>query len=222
MRKTLRVIGAFAVACAISLTLCVGYALAQVAVPDPAAIQAAVLSVIATPNSWLAWAAVISLVASAVCALTPTPDQSSPWYWPYKIALELLALNIGHAKTVLVPFAAIVGLAGMLSACAVFSALGTAGGILSAAKTAYDTADEINSDAQVTEAVVCDGAKGFGAVYSALQNGKAVPPTLESILEKVSDFCSGDPVIGSTPIATLENLYDDVKSLLQAQAAKSS
>jgi len=48
-------------------------------------------------NPYFQVASAVVVLASAICALTPTPDPKTIWGKAYKF-IELLALNIGKAK----------------------------------------------------------------------------------------------------------------------------
>jgi len=48
-------------------------------------------------QSWYNVASSVIALASAIAALTPTPNPNSKFAWVYKI-LDFLALNIGKAK----------------------------------------------------------------------------------------------------------------------------
>jgi hypothetical protein len=48
-------------------------------------------------NPYFQVVSAVVVLASAICAITPTPDPKTTWGKVYKF-IELLALNIGKAK----------------------------------------------------------------------------------------------------------------------------
>lgn len=109
-------------------------------------------------------------------------------------------------------------LAGWLQACAALPALphlvSAAGG--AGVVAAWQVATEVNEIAYQSEADVCGG---WGLIYHGQRAfGFATPPVLKDAEDTVADFCSGDPPIGATPIATLKNLGGIVLKLAAAQA----
>lgn len=111
---------------------------------------------------------------------------------------------------------ALLPLALVLSACGGSTLNTAAGTALAGAGTAYGALSTANSYAYLTESMVC-GA--WGAYYKDTTTGKApaTPAALSSPLEVVSSFCSGDPAIGSTPLATLLDIWAKVQQLNAAQ-----
>ena len=208
MKSILRVLGALAIACVLSILLLTSITWAA----DPAGdLQAAALAAIAAPNSWLAWGGVIVAGASLICSITPTPGPDSKLYYPYK-ALELVAFIFGKAKEVGLPRSGLRAIAAVLVLCGTgltLSACQGAGGVSTVAAQANEIAGQ-------TEATVC---KTFG-LYSAgkTEFGFKTPNSLEGAEETLAAFCSADPVIGSTPIATLTNLAIMAMRLVSAQA----
>lgn len=211
MRSTFRVLGALAVAGALSIIGLTFAAWAQT--PEEQLAQAA-LAVIAAPNSWLAWGGLVVLVASIITNVTPTPARDSIWFWPYKLLVELPALvgpltkRVGTSRTGLSVIAILVVGIG-LSGCAAVG--GAAGG---AAVVAVAT--EANEIAGATEATVC---RMYGVYWAGKTTfGFKTPNTLEGVEGQVATFCAGDPVVGSTPVATLRNLAVLAMRLVAAQA----
>lgn len=76
----------------------------------------------------------------------------------------------------------------------------------------YSILTTINTVAEVSEETVC-GA--YGAYYAL---NRVTPDNLSGVEKQVSTFCSGDPVIGSTPFETLTNLLAHVGKLHAAAA----
>lgn len=101
----------------------------------------------------------------------------------------------------------------MLPGCA---ALPTAGAVAGVVASGIQIADKVNQVAEQTEATVC---KVWGVYYAGMEMfGYNTPAPLQDDQEKLAVFCSGDPVVGSTPAATLVNLAKIAANLLAAQA----
>lgn len=211
MRKLFRGLAACMLVLALVAVLGIGFALAEGATPDDVA--AAVLAVVEKPNSWLAWAGLVTLAASLICSVTPTPARDSKWYWPYRILAELPALNIGRAKQALT-FIAPLGLVLGLSACGLTAGSAATGASLAA--SAYTLTKDVNDGLVATQSIVCGAWGGF---YADVQAGRArVPEALTQEAEDVSALCSAPP-IANTPIATLLRLWRTVQKLNAAQGA---
>lgn len=84
--------------------------------------------------------------------------------------------------------------------------------VAAGAAATYSYAKDANTGLEVTEDVVC-------GVWGAHWKGN-VPDNLTGWREDVALFCSGDPAIGSTPEATLVDLWTKVKAIRAAKLAQ--
>ncbi|HUA55715.1 MAG TPA: hypothetical protein VMB81_26255 [Candidatus Sulfotelmatobacter sp.] len=84
--------------------------------------------------------------------------------------------------------------------------------VLAAASAAYGTARQLDDDLALGEDVVCGV---WGAIWRRPAVHDATGARADA-REAVARFCSGDPAIGSTPIATLEDLWEKVQLLRAA------
>lgn len=83
--------------------------------------------------------------------------------------------------------------------------------ILGALAIWYGYAKDANTGLQLGEDLVCGL---WGTLWQ-----KPVTGDLERAREDVATFCSGSPAIGSTPLATLEDLWAKVQAIRAAPAA---
>lgn len=74
----------------------------------------------------------------------------------------------------------------------------------------YAVVKEVNTGLELGEDLVC-------GVWGTLWQ-KPITGPLEQAREDVALFCSGDPAIGSTPLATVEDLWAKVLAIRAAQA----
>lgn len=74
----------------------------------------------------------------------------------------------------------------------------------------YAVAKEVNAGLHLGEDLVC-------GVWGTLWQRPVTGP-LEQAREDLALFCSGDPAIGSTPLATLEGLWAKVLAIRAAQS----
>lgn len=83
--------------------------------------------------------------------------------------------------------------------------------IIAAIVTYYGVASQINDDIKIGEDLVCGV---WGAIWQ-----KPASISVAGIREDVAIFCSGDPAIGSTPLATLEDVWAKVQAIRAAQVS---
>lgn len=158
--------------------------------------------------AWLQLAGLVVMIASAIVAATPTPAPGTWQASAYRV-LELLAIVVGRAKQVgrtdglraLAPVLLLIGLAGLLSACAALQSPELA---------------RVNASAATTEAEVC---RTWGLVHAIqVPLGVATPAALVPAEDALAVFCSADPVIGATPPETLATLAAYALELAAARA----
>jgi hypothetical protein len=98
-----------------------------------------------------------------------------------------------------------------LSGCA-----GLAGGAGAAAVWLYDAYSAAKQVFDVTEATVCGAYGAYDAYQQA--TGFKTPAELQGDQDKVADYCSSDPTVGSTAIDVLKEMTVAVQRLHAASA----
>jgi hypothetical protein len=106
--------------------------------------------------------------------------------------------------------AALVALLLGCQGCALPPAIGYAVGVAGAT---YGYLKDANMVLKVESDLICGL---WGAIWK-----KPTPASVSGFVEDVAIFCSGNPPIGSTPLATLEGLWGKVQAIRAAQQAAS-